>query len=174
LLAGYPFSDGWRRLDSFTIIDKKTGKEIDLISDLPAGYTALFNPFCEERNGEAIVEHKGCLVENDIATIHGIIILLHEIGHAIDFERCEKKEERDKWEDMTFENIRTDEDFEFCVSKERNASAYMLKKIKPLIRSGVISKEDILYCIHGTIAGRDNSLWIKIKNRIGDMLDVYF
>jgi hypothetical protein len=148
LLGNTDPSNDWRILEQFSIIDKQTNTEVDILTELPEGYRILFNPFLEVYNGNANVIEKGCLVKGDIASIAGILIILHEIGHCVDYERTDDKSE---WRNARarIEDSSNYEKLKLVLLKERNAWAYALNKVRPFLRSGAFPKEEILKNIHG-------------------------
>lgn len=146
ILARYPRSNDYRILRSFVIADKSTNKTIDILADMPKGYSFIFVPFFPGMEGEAIPSEGGCIVLGNIATLEGIMVSIHEIGHCIDYENAEDKG------DYSGHAIKTAPDKDALAKRlrqERNASAYLLNKIRPLFSSGAISKDLALSCVHG-------------------------
>lgn len=138
--------EDWRILRKFVIDDKKSNVKIDILDDLPKHFQVFFNPFSKRENGAASVEENRCLVWGDISSVRGMLTLLHEIGHCVDFEKASDWE---KWLETSIDQAKDEEGLNYVFSKERNAWAYALNKIRPLLRSGAFPKDEILKDIHG-------------------------
>lgn len=97
-LFGYHFDDipeehfsFFKRIQSLKFRTNNT--EIDLFSLLPPGYKILYYPSATDaldHDGAMSPERKVIGVVGDIRTPLTIIILLHEMGHAVDEARLEK------------------------------------------------------------------------------------
>lgn len=149
----------WRKLKCYTLRDKDTGAEVDLLGELPDGYVVLFNSASYHDDGEARPRYKGCVVDSEISSIHGIIVLLHEIGHCIDYEKTEDKR---KWIDR-IETAESEKDIQLCLRRERDASAYVVKKLRSFLNSGALSKAAVMNHIYEAIFVRNDIL----RKRLG-------
>lgn len=97
-LFGYHFDDipeehfsFFQRIQSLKF--KTNDTEVDLFSLLPPGYKILYYPSATDaldHDGAMSPERKVIGVVGDIRTPLTIIILLHEMGHAVDEARLEK------------------------------------------------------------------------------------
>jgi len=146
LLGLYPLSNGYRKLNRFVVADKATNKSIDILEDLPENYRVLFHPFFDINYGNARVTDKGCVILGDISSARGILTILHEIGHCIDYERTDDKR---KWRRSHIECASNQEELKSVLSIERYAWAYALNKIRPLLRSGAFPQDEVLKDVHG-------------------------
>ncbi len=151
----------WLKLNNYSIKSKQSGVSIDLLSELPADYEVFFEPCPWFPNGEADVHGMRCYVTEDVASVNGLLYMLHEIGHCVDYEQTENKKE---WRIKSVKDfIRNEKDMEYLLRRERGAWAYALKKIKPLIKDRIISKEDVMLRVNDSIYSYHKYLGDKIK-----------
>lgn len=138
ILADFPRSSEYRILKNWIITDKLTNEKIDILEDLPEGYRFLFVPFFPGMAGCAVLGEGGCLVLGNIATLEGIMTSLHEIGHCRDYEKAIDKK---AYISFSIECAADKEALANRLQQERNASAYLMSKIRPLLSSGAIPKK---------------------------------
>ena len=117
----------WRKLDdlSFFFGDK----EVDVFNVLPEKTKIFFCPeLSQDNNGAAYKHSKNIYIVGSLATPFTLTILLNEIGHIIDFG---------KMEELGLEKMvddHPDSDQAELLRKERTASAFALKVIRPYIK----------------------------------------
>ncbi|MDD4902071.1 MAG: hypothetical protein PHE24_02960 [Patescibacteria group bacterium] len=151
----------WRKLNNYSIKSKQSETMINLLSELPRDYEVFFEPYAWYTGGKAGVKDQLCIVRGDITTVDGLLGLLHEIGHCVDYEQTKNKR---NWRmKVLADNARNEEDMEFVLRRERGAWAYALKKIKPLIRDQIISQEDVMLCVNDSVYSYHEFLGDKIK-----------
>lgn len=154
-------AEHWRKLANYSIKSKRSGETTDLLSELPRGYEIFFDPHSLDSDASADVKGRSCIIRYDIAAVDGLLSLLHEIGHCIDYEQAENKK---KWlKKGIADNARDEHDMEYILRRERGCWAYVLKKLKPLIKDGVVSREDVLLYADNAIYSHHSYLGEKIK-----------
>ena len=141
----------WRVLTDFRITDKSGNVVFDIKQELP-GYIIFFHIIDEEqKQSSANPEAKYIIIRGDISTPATILGLLHEIGH------CKEYEESDEFEKRTFDRYHkalriggslSAETLAKVLKRERDAWAYALRKIRPIL-GRTITKDDVLTYIHG-------------------------
>lgn len=168
---------GWKVLEKLTIVDEK-GLEIINLNELLRSQTAPSSFSQHERRITIVFsatnapdtqeskmglersldgDHASILIENNITSPSTLLAMFHEVGH---YKRSLNK---DLYKYLTFartlnKKLLTKEDIsdpdlnekiaEMVLREERGAWAYVLKTIKPLIRSGFFNKEEVLSFIH--------------------------
>jgi hypothetical protein len=142
----------WRVLTDFRITDK-SGKVVffDIKQELP-GYIIFFHITDEEqRQSSANPKAKYIIIRGDISKPATILGLLHEIGH------CKEYEGLDEFGKKTFHSYHkalriggslSAETLAKVLKRERDAWAYALRKIRPILGK-TITKDDVLTYIHG-------------------------
>jgi hypothetical protein len=159
----------WLKLNNYSIKSKQSGVSIDLLSELPADYEVFFDPCPWYPNGEADVQGMLCYVTEDVASVNGLLCMLHEIGHCVDYEQAENRKE---WRVKSIKDfVKNEKDMEYLLRRERGAWAYALKKIKPLIKDGIISKEDVMLRVNDSVYSYHKFLGDKIKKEEEKELD---
>ena len=141
----------WRVLTDFRITDKSGNVVFDIKKELP-GYIIFFHIIDEgQKQSSANPEAKYIIIRGDISTPATILGLLHEIGH------CKEYEESDEFEKRTFDRYHkalriggslSAETLAKVLKRERDAWAYALRKIRPILGK-TITKDDVLTYIHG-------------------------
>lgn len=134
--------DALKILENFSFVLKDdSGYVLKLSEILPDGYKVIIAPRLaggfNDCSGALNTDKKYIYMRGDLTTLMFQIILLHEIGHIQDKINLDK---------LGVEELMTDSKFIRIAEKlrkERVASAYAIKKLKPLVKSGLISKEDI-------------------------------
>lgn len=132
----------FRILEKFCFKLKDNDYTLDIFDILPKNYKIIFTPEIIstskfESDGHIDPSNEYIYLYGDPMSKTFQIVLLHEIGHAIDDKLLKKN---------NFEKLVTDHRFSAQAEKlrkERIASAYAIKKLKPLVQSGFISKEDL-------------------------------
>lgn len=131
--ASYTKADNWRKLDKlvFEIEDQQK----DVLASLPEKYKVVFCPTTEYFHGAV---SDGCIyILGDITTPRSIITLLHEMGHVFDDANLEEKDiitpMKHGWHTNTAEKVR----------RERAASAFALKRLRPFFKDAQF-KEDAI------------------------------
>jgi hypothetical protein len=148
-------SNEWRLLDSLKLLDKGENVIFDLMEDLPE-FKILFRP---DTNGPAQSaanpEKKYLIIRGDISQPRAIIALLHEVGHCKDYEKLDDHD-KETFESghkaLHMEGQVSRESLEKVLRRERNAWAYALKNIKPILGRD-ISKADVKQYIHNYALG---------------------
>jgi len=145
ILIGYAEFSGLpetKRIEK--LVFKTEEKEINLFDVLPRGTVILVQkePDPKEQDGYAERDRGGkngdIFIKGELDCPKMILILLHEIGHIIDFEKL------DKGETHNIDNFRnTDEraDIAEKIRKERVASAFALNAIRPYVTDDVSRKD---------------------------------
>jgi hypothetical protein len=126
----------WRLLNEYTIentTDSETAS-LDILKLVSPGYKILFFPQKEFVNACAInsPNHKLVLFVGDMSAPVAPIVLLHEIGHVVDFNNLEEAKTDKFVTDSPYspeaEKLR----------KERTATALALKTLRPLFKNSTI------------------------------------
>lgn len=141
---------------SFSRTDRKQSP-IVLNDLLPKGYKVIFKPG-ENKSCALIAGYNIIMVQGDLATPVTLIDLLHEVGHAWDYEGQPDKVAKRKYSEpyLTLNaGFATKEDMKKVLKMERNAWAFTLKALRPFL-DGKNEKEvdyplkraDIQSCIH--------------------------
>jgi hypothetical protein len=98
-------------------------------------------------------EKKEILFDDNFLTPKGLIQLLHEIGHSVRSESIKNIDQEGlsfiDW--LTVSKFSSKEKVEKLAKKyrdERDAHAYAIKKLKPLIRQDILPKEAVMALIH--------------------------
>jgi hypothetical protein len=147
----------WRVLTDFRITDKSGNVVFDIKKELP-GYIIFFhiidnkqNQDKEQKQSSANPEARYIIIRGDISTPATILALLHETGH------CKEYEESDEFEKRTFDRYHKElriggslsaETLAKVLKRERDAWAYALRKIRPILGK-TIPKDNVLTYIHG-------------------------
>ena len=123
----------WRKLENMTF--QVEDKKVSLLELLPENYNIIFNPSSEIFHGS--VTDRNIYILGDITAPISIVTLLHEIGHIYDYKNSEKRSDNPQIEfglhKETAETIR----------KERAASAFALKAMRPFLRKPQL-KADVI------------------------------
>ncbi|MFH1225927.1 MAG: hypothetical protein V1684_01405 [bacterium] len=146
----------WATLKNFSISTNEGGLNInDLIPD---EWAIIFkrDPYRWGVGGDTKLEEKTIIMSYDITTPEGIIVLCHEAGHANIFEKMTEEERKSYLKDR--EKFQTSFSYKLgpisnkvvdnIVKNERNAWAYAMRKLKPLLKSSIIKQDDIKNYIH--------------------------
>lgn len=160
----------WRKLESFIIYNDD--KPFDLLTLIPEGCDVVFYPINMLRGGvfspgleEMISEKpmsKTIIIMGGMECIGSIVVLLHEIGHIIDSEKLKKlglgslTKSNDKDAASNAEQLR----------KERTASAFTLKTMRPLLSKNPELKKDVLnFLIKIALEGYNQSIREKLPKK---------
>ena len=125
----------YRQLKKFTLENKKAVLNItDLVPETKIFFRTNFDKKGKESLGNSRfdVEINSVILSNHILNSYGMAILLHEVGHASDPFTLSAEEfprPKDPDEKIYF----THEQLQVVLRSERNANAFMLKKIKPFM-----------------------------------------
>lgn len=163
-------------LKKYICRNSESGEEFDLEKILPPGYAIVYNSrkFNEEierdtQTDKSIVcsptiKEFFFLGEN-LTKINNLVLLLHEIGHAVMYEKL-SDEEKIKFnelytnhitamidQDLPIENreniaIPDNSDLNRVLATEREATAFALKQIRPLIRGNQELSNNIIKYLH--------------------------
>lgn len=144
---------------------------------VPEGYHVFFrtseNINCPIPDGSIDPSTKTIMLERDIASPYGLMTLLHEIGHAKDFENLSEKEK------TLFLEVGDNFDKKSVIHNallikiEKNAIAFALSKIKPFSDNDYgdnktnILREDIKSFARGLSCDYANQAW----NNLGKPLE---
>lgn len=154
---GYESSEigkDWRRLVSLELqmTDRENAVPINLLSDLNQGVVIHFK--IKNFNADSKIRTDGTEVRlcENILTSKGLIVFLHEIGHDV-YRRFKEakgiKQDRSSFLGLLAAPFFLDkEKLAEDLRDERYASAYALKKLRPFIKRGIISKAAALNLIH--------------------------
>jgi hypothetical protein len=131
-------ADEWREIQRLKILKNKVEDRADLEKITSFGYKIFFFPSKNKVNGWAYKEAKSIFIIGDMAAPITVVTLLHEIGHAYDFENLDKM----KKNKLVTDGIHDDKAEE--LRRERVASAFALKAITPLFSKKSTFKRDAL------------------------------
>ena len=144
----------WRKLVFLELrsVENEAGNRTDLLSDLIQDSTVHFkiNNFDESSR----MRTDGLVLEQseNILTPKGLIVFLHEVGHDV-YRRFKEvngiEQDRASLLGLLATSAFSDkEKLAESLRDERNASAYALKKLRPFLRNGSMSKSAALSLIH--------------------------
>lgn len=129
--------ESWRRLNSLSI--HINDQEIDVLKILPENADIFFCPNSAIDNGIAFKDSRTVAVLGDIASPITFVILLHEMGHIIDYGKLDELG-IDKMVDS-----HPDSDQAENLRSERVASAFALKAIRPYIKDETMRHDVVNY-----------------------------
>ena len=144
----------WRTLKSYKF---RSGEDkLDTTEILPDGWKVIFRPSSGYLGGAGTDdETKTILVDQDITKPVAILQLSHEAGHAqimesmTDEERNFVLDTRKEFKEAGREQQEIEGDkIDRVIKDERDAWAFALRTIKPLIKSGILSLNDVRNFIH--------------------------
>ncbi len=128
--------DQWRSIDS---LEYRLGElTIDIFSYLPDGFKIIFCPTAEDMTGSVYFDAKTILLTGDIASIGGLVTLLHEVGH-VDYKKHEHTD--------IDASDHTPEKNAFAAKKlheEQGASLFALRKIWKFLRTHPEIKSEVV------------------------------
>ncbi|MEI6296743.1 MAG: ImmA/IrrE family metallo-endopeptidase [bacterium] len=87
-------------------------------------------------------KYKIVTLDGDMSRLGNLLTILHEIGHFISHDDPEYRKNKEQ------QNKNTEEWLAAKLKDERDAHAFMLKKIKPFLKPLGIKFEDVEYFIH--------------------------
>ena len=133
---------GVQTITALTIQGENVDKQINLSDIVPSGYTVLYKQSKDSKGSMCIFGDKTIIMRSNLASLSGILTLLHETGHArrsiyMD-EQGDKKTIR-LLEKATMKKglpFTTSEEFEAVLTEERSAWAFALEQIHPFINAG--------------------------------------
>ncbi len=147
----------WYTLLKLGLKEKSKDRNIE-IDFRQEGIEAVFNPTVDNRAGFCFVlpEDKFIVALGDIAQPITLISVLHEIGHIKDLERLDDETREEALNTIREYRDTLEKDAEDIpdtvmaeiMNRERNAWAFTLKAVQPLLRAGVFSKDDALIYMH--------------------------
>jgi hypothetical protein len=145
----------WATLTAFTL---RSGSEEFRLDDLaPEGWSVIFRrrPI-EQMGGDTRIKEKLLMIGSNILSRKGIMELFHEAGHAHILETMTEDQQNQYLKTVIelmaqfrrHERPMSSDAVDSVLNTERNAWAFALKHIRPLVDADVISKEDLRYFIH--------------------------
>lgn len=142
----------FRCLDNLIITGKDNSMAINIKEILSPSYKIIFMTHNKKPSlgGLIDVKFKTIYIWGDFTNLENIISLLHEIGHSVDFENLNQSDKNnfiDAYEKKLYYKP-TKKGLEEVLRRERNAWAFAVKKIKPMLSEDSITKEDIMNFIH--------------------------
>jgi len=118
----------FHQLNKLILAKDGVDDQINLQGILPSGYRIIFNEDNETNAaGACLPEHRVIILHNNPITISSILTLLHEVGHAWDFERISLDQLRQYAKKIDGRESVSDAN---RIKMERNAYAYILKEMK--------------------------------------------
>ncbi|MCK5415942.1 hypothetical protein KAI92_00775 [Candidatus Parcubacteria bacterium] len=152
------YAEEWKELKNLKI-KTETGT-ISFLEWLPDDWKIIVDSEIpkRDRNGDTDFNEKIIsLGAVDLSSLQGIITLAHEIGHVastINTSESEMKKYFRNIEEFTSGRVYkfpiNKEAAEDVISKERDAWAVAFKILKPLIKSGILSKNNLVDYVHKT------------------------
>lgn len=149
----------WRALDQLTYTIGEV--EFRIFDLLPKGYKVLFCPAARERSGSMSWDDRMVFIDGDVASLGSLVVILHEVGHAIDREELQRGTRSRLTEgDQTNEANAAEK-----LRMEREANLFALRKLWPAIREDPSLKQDVLsylkdYAYHSHCEGKLEELAI--------------
>lgn len=129
-----------RILKDLTITNEMTKESFNLSNLLPQGYVVILQS--HQLSSDTLISHAHIInqliyINDDLSTPRGIMIFLHELGHAIDYEK-KSPSEKERWLNNRKQLAKapldiTDADLALHLNKERNAWAFALSQIRPFV-----------------------------------------
>jgi len=142
----------WKVLDSMEFITKDS--QVNMVDVLPNDYKIVFCPTSlDTNNGSVNISEKVIYIFGDIVTPLSVITLLHEIGHIFDHKNLEKAGVDKLTTDHMFSNEAE------RLRKERTASAFAIKAMKPYFKLLGIKTDSINYLKDHALASY--YMWVK-------------
>lgn len=144
-----------RILTSFNLQDVDKTEEISLYQIIPDQWKVIFFPDNAERNGSANNITKTIAFNGAPTSISNILTLLHEAGHAHDFNQ-----KRIRTHNLAVSKLKSligkpnEGDLNYILTSERNAWSFALNKLRPFISKNLHSdlKRETVYSIIHDIA----------------------
>ena len=125
---GWPTNEFWEKLESLRWVAH--GQEIDISKIVPRGVSIYF-PAKSEYPGAAVYvpADQSIYLSGSILSPAELIVLLHEIGHAVDLENNHKNRPHLQAEEFAF---------------ERSANAFAFNVLRPSFRTDEQWKTDVV------------------------------
>ncbi len=147
----------WRKLDSLSIIINE--EEIDILEILQGSSNVFFCPGSAVDNGIAFRNSRDVAVLGDMASPITFIILLHEMGHIVDYGQLEKL----GVEKMV--DSHPDSDQAEDLRKERDASAFALKAIRPYVKDETMRNDVVNFLKYYALKSYNDRVRRVVKDR---------
>lgn len=151
-------AESWKQLNGLSV-RTQDGKAQDMLESVPAEYPIFFCPQNDSSNPKGVIsggDINAIFYAGDIATLAGMSVLAHEIGHLHN-EYLKTEEER-----MRTTNHR-DQDVATKVLRERYANAFALKKLRPFI-TNLQNRKDISALLLQYGQGSYDTLLTKVRD----------
>jgi hypothetical protein len=163
----------WRTLNNISINYNQEGK--DLVSLLPEDWQIIFKSSPPDINeGGANFRYKTIFIGKP-DNFRNILALTHEIGHAMVFHNLDKDQRQDflavndKFQQATRHGKQLDKDtINEILKSERDAWAVGIKLLKPIIKAGLLTKDDLSAYIHSARGGALETYSTAIKKLIDE------
>lgn len=136
----------WRVLDTIDFV--ADGSRVDLLGVVPNNYKILFCPTDSDFHGSVFSSESvnNIYILGDIATPRSIMTLLHEIGHVFDQKNLNEK----GVDKLTTDHRHSDKAEK--LRRERTASAFAFKAMKPYMNRLDLKKDSINFLKHYALA----------------------
>ncbi len=117
------------------------GGVVDIFDILPEGQQILVSPDSDKKRGHVMMKDKHGIrtisLLGDLDSPRMLAILFHEIGHVIDFEKL------DRFGLETLTDVHDNSDIAEVIRRERAATAFALKALKPFLRNKQLRRDMI-------------------------------
>jgi hypothetical protein len=146
------------------------GKIIDLLAVIPLGTKIIIYPDADIENGHVMYPdedgNRHIVIQGEICSPKMIAILIHEVGHIVDFKKLTELGV-EKWVDDT-----ADADIAEEVRRERTATAFALKVLRPFLKDETL-RHDLLVFLNDSLGTYYHHAKNQLKKRREGVVENY-
>jgi|GEM_PF-5342579 len=159
-----------KEIDEFILTNDE--KSTNVLKFLPQGTKVIVYNLDKktgdivEAQGERGLNKRNIVIHSKIDSIYMVAVLLHEIGHIIDYSKLDELALKNMFDDIENSDIAEE------IRRERTANAFTLRFLRPLLRDAGLRRDVINVLKHGSLANYYLAAKYQIQERREKPIDL--